>query len=267
MLVLTANQNRATTSSSLKIEEVEDRPKMVVNGDRTRESVASKSVLSLLSCVAVWTGRCQYPTLHHSGQGEHSSSSKRKRNLQHCVKPKLCEEKLHQKESSIKGRSPPKLKKVECISPSKIPLPGATWEQVEDQGCILCKRSPWAVREVRSKNKNKSHIETKVCFHKHSQCTCHQPSKHQLPLDSRSVQRQTWVQRSKGWPRRDQIPQRLSKLNKEYQTNVSKERIPPSTCRICLSIVASLQMNRCPISLAQRMRNPRKAKMIRIRMR
>mmetsp|Transcript_14747 Transcript_14747/g.23137 ORF Transcript_14747/g.23137 Transcript_14747/m.23137 type:complete len:80 (+) Transcript_14747:196-435(+) len=27
--------------------------KMVVNGDRTRESVASKSVLSLLSCVAV----------------------------------------------------------------------------------------------------------------------------------------------------------------------------------------------------------------------
>ena len=56
MLVPKANQKRATTSSSLKIEEVEERP--VANQDgRQRGSnpgpVASKSVLSLLSCVAV----------------------------------------------------------------------------------------------------------------------------------------------------------------------------------------------------------------------
>ena len=56
MLVPTTNQKRATTSSSLKIEEVEERP--VANQDgRQRGSnpgpVASKSVLSLLSCVAV----------------------------------------------------------------------------------------------------------------------------------------------------------------------------------------------------------------------
>ena len=56
MLVPTANQKRAATSSSLKIE-VEERPvlptKMVVNGDRTQGLRLASPPLSLLGCVVV----------------------------------------------------------------------------------------------------------------------------------------------------------------------------------------------------------------------
>ena len=127
--------------------------KMVVNGDRTRESVASKSVLSLLSCVAAWTGRCQYPTLHHSGQV--STAAVVRENLHHCVKPKLCEELLHQKESSTRSRSPSKVDLHQSWKIAKLLITSKnTWEQqVVDQGCISCKESPWAVNEAASKNK------------------------------------------------------------------------------------------------------------------
>ena len=72
MLVPMANQKRATTSSSLKIEEVEERP--VANQDgRQRGSnqgpVASKSGPCLLSWLCSCVNQTMpQTTLHHSGQ-------------------------------------------------------------------------------------------------------------------------------------------------------------------------------------------------------